>query len=849
MRGHTFIFVFLLTAIPCSARIITVDDNGSADFSTIQAAINNANNGDTITVAEGTYFENINFNGKNIFLRSTEPDDPNVVANTIIDGSDVTSVVTFSGSENASCRISGFTITHGSKGVPAQVDLQEEFGDVEDGWTEWSELMYNSPVTINLSSDFDSHFSVTLEGGIWLDNGDWQTDYPPGPFLADLLEDGYRRKNYGDIITLTFSNLNAGTYKIFTYHVDMSYPDDVKSTFAVRINGNVVINNGETSGRVDSDLGLCWFQFTSNGSDDVVIEFDGTAVYPQEDEEVWLNGFFLKAYGALSHGGGIAGNGCTATISNCVITENWACGGGGVDNCDGLVSDNIIHNNSASVIMPPGYVGAYGAGGGLSDCDGIIQYNTISDNWGWMGSGLHCCGGIIRYNIIFNNESGYPFGVVDCCGGLIHNNTISNNDGYCGLTRCSGTITNCIVWENLYYQIGDGVSTVNYSNVQGGWPGIFNIDEEPLFADPNNGDYHLKSKAGRWDPNSKSWVQDDVTSPCIDAGDPMGPIGLEPFPNGGRINMGAYGGTTQASKSLRKAADFNKDMIVNHKDLKIFTDFWLETGESIPGDLNYSQSVDFRDFAFFAEDWLKYYCLLTGHNLSPADGAVIVGEDVGGNISARLVFSPVPTAVKHTGYFSNDYNKVYNRSQDANLGQPPYPQYYEATFFVGYPSIPPADESLVRGTVYYWAVDATFAQGNSCPGEIWDFAIQGYKAFNPNPPNEATLVATDVLLSWHEGFEVEEHDIYMCTSWEDVNNAVYNSTAQPPEFLVTQVDPNHQCSGLAFNTKHYWRVDEVNGRMPPPFGGGTIYKGDIWCFTTVPPNDMLTETKKNLKIP
>jgi hypothetical protein len=63
------------------------------------------------------------------------------------------------------------------------------------------------------------------------------------------------------------------------------------------------------------------------------------------------------------------------------------------------------------------------------------------------------------------------------------------------------------------------------------------------------GDYHLKSQAGRWDPAGQSWVPDEVTSPCIDAGDPNSPAGAEPEPNGGRVNMGAYGGTGEASKS------------------------------------------------------------------------------------------------------------------------------------------------------------------------------------------------------------------------------------------------------------------------------------------------------------
>jgi hypothetical protein len=189
------------------------------------------------------------------------------------------------------------------------------------------------------------------------------------------------------------------------------------------------------------------------------------------------------------------------------------------------------------------------------------------------------------------------------------------------------------------------------------------------------------------------------------------------------------------------------------------------------------------------------------------------------------------------GYFSDDYSKVESRDPTVWLGPPPYAGTpgWEYTLFAGNPSVPPADETLVRGTKYYWTVDANDALNNEFYGDVWSFAIQGFKAFEPSPPNEAIFISATPFISWLPGFGVTDHDIYMGTSWEDVNNAVYHPTAAPPEFVATRSDPNYQVvSPLQYNTKIYWRVDQVNGRMPPPIGGGTYYKGDVWCFTTLP---------------
>jgi hypothetical protein len=99
----------------------------------------------------------------------------------------------------------------------------------------------------------------------------------------------------------------------------------------------------------------------------------------------------------------------------------------------------------------------------------------------------------------------------------------------------------------------------------------------PLFADAAGGDYHLRSDRGRHWPEYDVWVLDKVTNPCIDGGDPEVEPSNEPMPNGGRINMGAYGNTAYASMSEWPISeDNNRDGIVNMKDIANVASRWLE---------------------------------------------------------------------------------------------------------------------------------------------------------------------------------------------------------------------------------------------------------------------------------
>jgi parallel beta-helix repeat protein len=102
------------------------------------------------------------------------------------------------------------------------------------------------------------------------------------------------------------------------------------------------------------------------------------------------------------------------------------------------------------------------------------------------------------------------------------------------------------------------------------------LSTDPLFADPKQSDYHLRSRRGRYWPAHNVWVIDNVTSPCVDGGDPNDNPSGEPMPNGGRIDMGAYGGTPYASMSEWPiATDVNRDGAVDLEDLAIFCNEWL----------------------------------------------------------------------------------------------------------------------------------------------------------------------------------------------------------------------------------------------------------------------------------
>jgi len=117
-------------------------------------------------------------------------------------------------------------------------------------------------------------------------------------------------------------------------------------------------------------------------------------------------------------------------------------------------------------------------------------------------------------------------------------------------------------------------------------------------------------------------------------------------------------------------------------------------------------------------------------------------------------------------------------------------------------------------------------------------------ADNPKPQQGAVDVPRDVILSWTPGVFADKHDVYLGTSFDDVNAAM--PTVDPNSVYLGQIDPNfYPDSGtlrLEFDQRYYWRIDEVNA--PPDT---TTYTGKVWSFTTEPlaiaiPGDLITAT-------
>ncbi len=415
-------FLLPLFCLVSSAAVITVP----GDYSTIQAAINAANDGDEIIVSPGTY-RNINFIGKNIILRSTNPTNPTVVANTIIDGNQDGSVVTFSGTENGSCVLTGLTIINGFAQLGGGINGNGTLATIQ-----------NNGIT---SNTVFASYPYGLGGGLYdcdgaiLNNAIYGNSAGRGGGLYDC--DGTVQNN------AIFGNESVFGVGGGLSYCDGSIQSNIISDNWADVGGGLFRCDGMIQNNIISDNSADW----GGGVEDC----GGTIQY---------NTIFGNS--AQRDGGGVRY--CDGTIQYNIISGNSAGEhGGGLDECAATVQNNTITSNSAIL-----------GGGGLASCNGIVQNNAIFGNSASeSGGGLHGCDFRIRNNTIYGNSAGQSGGGISECSGTIRNCIIWQNTSPIGgqLDSCSSPSYCCI------------------QDWSGGGAG--NISDDPELVDPANGDFHL----------------------------------------------------------------------------------------------------------------------------------------------------------------------------------------------------------------------------------------------------------------------------------------------------------------------------------------------------------------------
>jgi len=423
-----------------------------ADYSTIQDGINEASYNDTVLVAEGTYYENINFIGKPLIVASEfiMDGDTNHISNTIINGSqqvnpDLGSVVTFSPESDTTSVLCGFTITGGTGTLVAAAGNARLGGGVL--FSSGGKLI-NNHIENNIISN---------EG--WASGGGVFAGGPLDPLPWVVLRNN--RINNNKAISSSDQGTGGGIEVWFNLVMENNQLSFNEATGAYRGDGG--------GARISGNFGYIDVTISNN------VFTHNKAKSNSATTDLVISGgldIFLDVTGIVS-------NNVISYNEIEVASEKWGYGTGmmveSIDSGEFLFENNMIIGNSST--------GGFCMGGGLLvyDATGKYQNNVIQNNYGTHGGGL---------GLGYTTADNMP---------VLLNNTITGNEGTLGggiyAESADAVVINTIIWDNTAPEgasiyLDASTLEVRYSDVQGDevWPGEGNVNCSPAFLEDG---YHL----------------------------------------------------------------------------------------------------------------------------------------------------------------------------------------------------------------------------------------------------------------------------------------------------------------------------------------------------------------------
>jgi hypothetical protein len=291
----------------------------------------------------------------------------------------------------------------------------------------------------------------------------------------------------------------------------------------LRIQSNHVVVQGLRFNNTSTDTSI---------GDEVMVRLDGSQViirgnyFDGNGRTPTTTDKFLLVCNAASENV-ISGNRFDFSGGKGLIYVGASCGGGSPGRQ--VIRNNVLSrfgNKPQSICAAINFGGSSGS---LAGNNSIVENNTIYDNGG------------VCYGLLNTNGSGLT----------VRNNIFSRITGRRFAIGCSGVngSSSGIAYNSVMHGNTNNVEAACAGG--GGWVLESYYSDDPYFVDPGvtPPDLHVESMAGSRRNGTLGWVTDRRCSVAIDKGSPSDAFDLEPLPNGGRRNLGAYGNTSEASKS------------------------------------------------------------------------------------------------------------------------------------------------------------------------------------------------------------------------------------------------------------------------------------------------------------